>query len=172
MRMLHIAGLSGMGKTLLLEEMLAWLPHPLVIKWSHHALFADAPGSDTERLGRLASSTILVGQDGLLWRHRSMTDRPQLYQLLASVLSDDRLVVVEGDKLAQHPKIWIGTATSAPSSPIALIIGPDRLDSQVPWYPTDLPLSTDTLPPLVEYLKESWSRFCITVDPEKGLSHE
>ena len=159
MRVLQIAGPSGLGKTRLLEAILPDVPAVLVVKWTHHPLLADRAESDTQRLA--AVPTLLGAPDGLTLRHPGLS-RADLYRRLAKLLAEDDLVVVEGDKHAGHPKIWVGASPPEDVRPVSLAIGPDPA-SDYPVLTLALPLTDDGVIEAAEYLRTNWRRFCTTV---------
>lgn len=162
MRVLHWAGPSNSGKTRLIEALLPLLPPAHVLKWSHHRLPADRPGSDTERFTAKASSTLLAAQDGLVWRH-SPLDRAEIYVWLAESLPEDALLLVEGDKSALQPKIWVGETSPPMDAPVCLMIGPKRPERSVDWFEASVPLADDAIEALTQRLAKDWMKYSYTI---------
>lgn len=164
MKVLHFAGPSGQGKTRLIAALLPFLPAHLVIKWTHHPVALEKPGSDTQQFSAAGCSTLLIGPDGLVLRPVP-ANRPALYNQLARLLAHDTLVVVEGDKASPGPKIWLGG--QAPG-PVALTIGPDR-PNEGEWMPAELPLSSGDVRRITAHLGTHWSQYTYTLS---GGCHE
>jgi molybdopterin-guanine dinucleotide biosynthesis protein B len=158
MRILHFAGPSDSGKTRLIEALLPRLQVAEVIKWSHHPLSEDLPGTDTARLGHWGQHTLLATSSGVLWRRRFGTRDP-VYQLVADVLDDDALVIVEGDKRSRQPKIWLGSHLPEPDVAVSLWIGGGPLPpprSEISWWPAETPLTETDVARTADRLAESW----------------
>lgn len=154
MKILHVAGPSGVGKTRLIEALLPSLPVAWVIKWTHHSIGQDKPGSDTDRLSLGGTPTILAGPDGLVARW-TLGHRALLYDYLAMMLPDDALVVVEGHHADLHPKIWIG---SDPPPATALVIGPSApRDSH--WLTCAVPLTNQGVTKASDFLQHHYPRY-------------
>ena len=160
MRILQIAGPANSGKTRLLEALLVHLPAAHIIKWSHHPIAEDAPASDSGRLGATGLPTVLGHPDGLVWR--GTLSRTQVYAMVASTVDPDALVVVEGDKWAPHPKIWIGAELPPSALAVGLVIGPKPPDdSTVPWRQAEIPLPDDAIHELTAYLRVAWPTYAV-----------
>ena len=163
MRVLHIAGPSDSGKTHLIEHLLATLPVVQVIKWTHHPLMQDKPGSDTSRFhARGIDSTMLVAPDGVVWR-QPVIHRPCVYQLVANFWSDTDLVLVEGDKHSPYPKIWVGRDLPPKTVNVCLVIGPYQPAPDVAWIASEIPLLPQALAPIMNTLSAEWTRFTYIV---------
>lgn len=163
MKVLHFAGPSASGKTQLIEQLVQVLPVVQVVKWTHHPLAEDKPGSDTIRVHhRGVDSTVLVAPNGLVWR-QAITNRQSVYQWLAAGWSDSDLVLVEGDKYNPHPKIWVGHDLPPATVNVCLVIGPRPTDHQTPWISADIPLACPTLDHIVHVLRTDWVHFTYTV---------
>jgi len=156
MHILHIAGPSQVGKTRLITALIPILPAALVLKWSHHRLPPDKPGSDTAEWGAVSTGPILfAASDGIIWR--GPYDRLAIYRLLAPRTS---LLIVEGDKGAPWPKIVISPEW-IPSIQIALWISPvPPEDPAIPWIAAELPLSDSQIAAIRQQIGAQWSRLC------------
>jgi molybdopterin-guanine dinucleotide biosynthesis protein MobB len=162
MRVLHVAGPSGSGKTQLIEQLSAHLPVVQVVKWTHHPLLQDKPGSDTSRFDdRGIHSTMLAAPDGIVWRHTVC--RTRIYQMLANWWSDTDLVVVEGDKYNPHPKIWVGQDLPPHTVNVCLVIGPASPEPGVAWIASEIPLRPGRLDLITQNLLGDWVHFTYTV---------
>ncbi len=160
MRVLQIAGFSGSGKTRLIERLIPLLPVAACIKWTHHHLPEDNPGSDTARFGQLGVPQVLAAPDGILIRPTPQS-RATLYEWLANTLADDQLVVVEGNKWHPAPKIWMGKDLPEDINPI-LVIGPQP-PHQAEWYQTHTPATDSELDAAAEFLQKNWHRLTYSV---------
>ena len=166
MKVLHFAGFSGSGKTRLLERLVPLLPIAAYLKWTHHPLPDEIPGSDTARLASWGIPQVLASPDGLIIRPLP-SHRATVLQWLANNLEDDQLLLVEGFKGHPAPKIWVGRG--APQDLKAtLVIGPEA-PPQGEWYKSGTPLTDDELTRTAHFLQENWVRFTYTI---MRTSHE
>lgn len=139
MKVFGIAGHSGMGKTTLLERLVpALTARGLVvslIKHSHKAIEIDRPGKDSYRLREAGcSEVLLLGNDRWALMHELRgAEEPPLDYLL-SRLQDCDLVLVEGFKGGEFPKLEVWRAE----------VGKPTL---WPDWPGIVAIATDTAPP-------------------------
>jgi molybdopterin-guanine dinucleotide biosynthesis adapter protein len=143
MRIIGLAGWSGSGKTTLLTKLIPRLTARglavSTVKHAHHAFDLDQPGKDSHS-HRLAGATeVLVGSAArwaLVHELRSGAE-PSLRDLLAKLAPVD-LVIVEGYKREQHPKLEVHRAAVRkpllqPDDPHIVAIASDQaLPSAVP----------------------------------------
>jgi molybdopterin-guanine dinucleotide biosynthesis adapter protein len=148
MRLFGIAGLSGMGKTTLLERLVPELTaRGLVvslIKHSHKAIEIDRPGKDSYRLREAGcKEVLLLGNERWALMHELRgADEPPL-EYLVGRLRDCDLVLIEGFKRGDFPKLevwrpalgkpplwpqWPGIVAVASDVPAAVPPGPVALD--------------------------------------------
>ncbi len=112
MRIIGLAGWSGAGKTTLLANVLPRLIgrglRVSTIKHAHHAFDLDRPGKDSHTHRTAGASEVLISSANrwALIHELRGTPEPTLPQLLAK-LSPVDLVLVEGFKFGDHPKVEI-----------------------------------------------------------------
>lgn len=119
---LAVCGWSGSGKTTLLESTLPELVRKglavAVLKHDAHGLEVDRPGKDSDRLFRAGADVVLSGPSEVLRRHRrTPQDEPGI--VLAGMLADHDLVLVEGHKDTRLPKVWL-QSENGPPPPVEL----------------------------------------------------
>lgn len=164
MKLLHVTGPSESGKTRLIENLLTLIPATVVVKWTHHSLDGDKPNSDTARFRRGGTSTILAAPDGLVIRSGSW-DRERLYSGLNSSLDHDAMVIVEGNKHSNHPKIWVGALVAGLAN-VALAIGPDRFE-EAHWLPADLPLSDNDAAHAARFVAKHLDQYTVVMPRDR-----
>ena len=124
MKVFGIAGHSGMGKTTLLEKLLAEFGRRglrvSLIKHSHKDIEVDRPGKDSWRLRESgAQEVLLLGASRWALMHELRADaEPSLAYLLSRIQPCD-LVLVEGFKNGDFPKleVWRTEVGKAPLWP-------------------------------------------------------
>lgn len=135
-----VVGRSGVGKTTVLEGVVASLTHRgyrvAVLKHTRHAdLETDAPGKDTRRFWDAgAVETLLVTPERVVRTTR--VHAPAVAEIVATVKTVD-LVLIEGDKQGPWPKIEVcRTAHSAallPDLEGRVAVVSDRCDPAWRW---------------------------------------
>lgn len=112
MKLLGLAGWSGAGKTTLLIQLLPHLRERglrvSTLKHAHHAFDIDQPGKDSYAHRAAGAYEVLVASSqrwALMHEHRGSAE-PKVKELLRH-LSPVDLVLVEGYKNEEHPKIEI-----------------------------------------------------------------
>jgi molybdopterin-guanine dinucleotide biosynthesis protein B len=110
MRMLGFIGSSGSGKTTLIEEILPLLrQHGLrvsALKHAHHGFDIDRPGKDSFRYREAGAEEVMLVADGRWALLREEVEGMSLPTLVSRMAPVD-IVLVEGFKLAQIPKIEV-----------------------------------------------------------------
>ncbi|MBX9901061.1 MAG: molybdopterin-guanine dinucleotide biosynthesis protein B [Burkholderiaceae bacterium] len=115
MRIFGIAGHSGMGKTTLLEHLIPEFQlrgiAVSLIKHSHKEFDIDRPGKDSYRLREAGCSELmLVGRRRWVLMHELCDDsEPSLPYLLSKMQGCD-LVLIEGFKQGNFPKLEVWRA--------------------------------------------------------------
>jgi molybdopterin-guanine dinucleotide biosynthesis protein B len=112
MKVLGLAGWSGSGKTTLMVRLIPALKtrglSVSTIKHAHHRFDVDTPGKDSFRHREAGASEVLVASGNRWALMHELRDEPEppLSDLLAKLSSVD-LVLVEGFKREDHPKIEV-----------------------------------------------------------------
>lgn len=144
MKVVGFCGPSGVGKTTLIEQVIAGLKargqRVSVIKHAHKHFDIDQPGKDSFRHRAAGATEVLVAsaQRLALMREYEVEGLPSLAQLLAE-LSPVDWVLVEGFKHADRPKVevWraaLGQPPLYPDDPYVTAIATDA--------PEALPVAT------------------------------
>lgn len=158
-RIIGIAGWKNSGKTTLTERLVAELVgrgwRISTVKRAHHDADVDHEGTDSFRHRRAGASEVLLttGKRWALMHERRGEDEPPLEALLAR-LSPCDLVVVEGFKTGDHPKIEVrrteaGDHTPLPASANVVAIAADHAvaDAGVPVF------SLDAVPAIADFVE-------------------
>lgn len=108
--LLAICGFKNSGKTTLLEAVISTLVSRglavAVIKHDAHGISVDHPGKDSDRLFRTGATVVLRGpNEGLSRSHEP--GRDSLHDIAAALLREHDLVLVEGHKSVDVPKVWL-----------------------------------------------------------------
>ena len=174
MKVVGFCGPSGVGKTTLIEGVIAAFKlHGLrvsVIKHAHKRFDIDQPGKDSHRHREAGATEVLIAssQRLALLREFDSVGLPSVHQLLAELSAAD-WVLVEGYKHADLPKVevWraaLGQAPLYPDDPFVTLIATDA--------PQALPLATglpvlDMAAPaaLAAHLLQSAARYDYTGAP-------
>lgn len=112
MKVMGIVGWSGSGKTTLIERLLPMLAQQglkvSVVKQSHHDIEIDRPGKDSWRHRQAGAHEVLLSTPyrWVLMHELRAAPEPGLDELLER-LSACELVLVEGFKRADHPKLEV-----------------------------------------------------------------
>ena len=112
MKVFGIAGYSGMGKTSLLERLVPEITargmRVSLVKHSHKAIEIDRPGKDSFRLREAGcSEVLLLGHDRWALMHELRGDPEPPLDYLLSRLQPCDLVLVEGFKQGDFPKLEV-----------------------------------------------------------------
>jgi molybdopterin-guanine dinucleotide biosynthesis protein B len=112
MRVIGIAGWSGVGKTTLLTRV---IPHLVArelrvstIKHAHHAFDVDQPGKDSHTHRMAGATEVLVSSvNRFALMHELRGHAEWTLDALLGKLSEVDLVLVEGFKTQAHPKLEV-----------------------------------------------------------------
>lgn len=143
MRLIGLAGFSGSGKTTLLTKLLPALiargRSVSTIKHAHHGFDVDQPGKDSHT-HRLAGAREVLVSSARRWAlmHELEHEPEATLRELVARLSPVDLVIVEGYKTADHPKIEVHRA--AVGKPLLYPNDPNVLALASDTRPADLAL--------------------------------
>ncbi len=115
-----IVGPSNSGKTELICRLLEWFAaHNLrvaVLKHSHHQHLGD-DGKDTWRYRQAGARLAALVAPGLLQITRSYPEEPALMAVLAELAPEADLILVEGYKTSDLPKVALAPPEAAAKLP-------------------------------------------------------
>lgn len=154
-----IAGWKNSGKTTMTERLVAAITargfRVATVKHAHHAFDIDQEGTDSHRhrAAGAVETALVSGRRWALMHELRGEDEPPLEALLAR-LSPCDLVVVEGFKTGDHPKIEVrrteaGDHTPLPASANVVAIAADHAvaDAGVPVF------SLDAVPAIADFVE-------------------
>jgi molybdopterin-guanine dinucleotide biosynthesis protein B len=135
-RVLGVAGWSGSGKTTLMTKLIPLLVgrgvRVATLKHAHHAFDVDQPGKDSYEHRKAGACEVIVSSARRWVQMHEVGDGPEatLAQLIAR-LSPCDLVLVEGFKTGQHPKMEVfrravGKTPLHPEDPRIIAIASDQ----------------------------------------------
>ena len=171
MHVVGICGPSGVGKTTLIEGLIAGFKarglRVSVIKHAHTAFDIDRPGKDSHRHREAGATEVLVASARrlALLREFDTTGLPGVHDLIAE-LSPADWVLIEGWKHADLPKVevWraaLGQPPLYPSDPFVTAVATD--DPAALPVPTGLPVLPMATPAaLVSRLLDTAGRYLYT----------
>lgn len=149
MKVFGFAGYSGSGKTTLIEKLIPrFTARGLavsLIKHTHHNFDVDQPGKDSYRHRQAGASEVLLTCDTrwVLMHELRGAPEPTLPELVAR-LSPVDLVVVEGFKTGNHPKLEVHRASVGkpllyPNDPYIVAVAADSRPANLalPFAPLD-----------------------------------
>ncbi len=110
-KVLSFVAKSGTGKTTLLEKVIAELKQRGwrvgVIKHDAHRFDIDHPGKDSHRLTAAGADTMLIASPEKLALVKRHHEAPPVNELLATYFADMDIVLTEGFKQSNLPKIEV-----------------------------------------------------------------
>lgn len=134
---------SGTGKTTLLEKVIAELKgqgvRVGVIKHDAHKFDIDHPGKDSYRLTAAGADTMLISSPeklAMVKRHRAA---PPIRELIATYFSDLDIVLTEGFKQGDLPKIEVHRSERSET----LLCRGEQFDPTLIAVASDAPLAVD-----------------------------
>ena len=142
-KVMAFVAFSGTGKTTLVERLVALASKRGIavgaLKHDAHKFEIDKPGKDSHRFFAAgAVSTLIVAQDkmALVQRH---TAAPEVAELIAKHFSHCRLVLVEGWKMSDLPRIEV----HRPALDRPLLCREERYDPHLVAVASDAPVAVD-----------------------------
>ena len=115
-----IVGSSNSGKTELICRLLEWFTNQgirvAVLKHSHHQQIGD-DGKDTWRYRQAGARLAALAAPGLLQITRSSAEEPPLSMILAELAPAADLILVEGYKTSDLPKVGLAPPDAASPLP-------------------------------------------------------
>ena len=135
-----LVGPSNSGKTELICRLLEWFAtqglRAAVLKHSHHQHLGDE-GKDTWRYRQAGGRLVALAAPGLLQITRSSSEEPPLDAILAELAPAADLILVEGYKTSDLPKVGLAPPDAASKLPDY----PHLVAWVSAWpLPTDLPV--------------------------------
>ena len=117
---ISIVGSSNSGKTELICRLLEWFTNQglrvAVLKHSHHQQLGD-DGKDTWRYRQAGARLAALAAPGLLQITRSGPEEPSLPVILAELAPAADLILVEGYKTSDLPKVGLAPPEAAAKLP-------------------------------------------------------
>lgn len=121
-------GRANSGKTTLIEKVIAVFKKQglrvAVIKHAHHPFDFDVPGKDTYRHKKAGADSVIVASRERIAMVKDSPGEYSLEDIISRYVGDADLIIVEGFKTAQIPKIEVYTRTSGEAP---LCVSGDRL---------------------------------------------
>ena len=136
---ISVVGLSGTGKTTLLEKLIPQLTEQgiriAMIKHAHHEFDIDKPGKDSYRLRKAGAQQMLIASSRrmALMTENDTPQEPRLDELVTRLdLDNIDLVLVEGFKHVSFPRIELhrrelGKTLLYPEDPGIIAVASDHL---------------------------------------------
>jgi len=107
---ISVVGKSGVGKTTFLEKLIAELKRRgyrvAVVKHDVHGFEVDQPGKDSWRLAQAGSDSVVIASPQKLALIKQL-DREMTLSEIAALLIDVDIILTEGYKRADAPKIEV-----------------------------------------------------------------
>ncbi|MBP1748263.1 MAG: bifunctional molybdopterin-guanine dinucleotide biosynthesis protein MobB/molybdopterin [Deltaproteobacteria bacterium] len=139
------AGRANSGKTTLVEKLISIFTKQklrvAVIKHVHHAFDFDVPGKDTYRHKQAGAASVILASSARLAMIKDTREEYSLEEIISRYVDDSDLIMVEGFKGSQFPKIEVYThksgesplCTSGDSSFIAVATD-DDINASIPKF--------------------------------------
>ncbi len=121
MKRIHVVGGKNNGKTTLVVDLVKEFQSRGIqvgtIKHTHHHHELDTPGKDSHQhreAGAAAVGILSPAMNAVFWPNEGSAGGDERYDRFASMFSECRLVVVEGDTQTKAPKIEVWRAKCGP----------------------------------------------------------
>ncbi|MDX1630605.1 MAG: molybdopterin-guanine dinucleotide biosynthesis protein B [Thermoanaerobaculia bacterium] len=152
-RVVALSGFKDSGKTTLLEALIPRLRQRglsvAVVKNDVHGVRVDAPGTDSDRLFRAGADVSLRGPEQVLERRRLGSPGEDSLEDVAGALTlHHDLVLVEGGKSTEFPKLWLAEGSAGV---------PDGIPSVLEVLPRRPEREERALARIVALLEEAWA---------------
>lgn len=143
---ISVVGKSGSGKTTLLEQLIAELKQRgyriAFVKHSHHAVELDTASKDTWRLSQAGSEISAIKSHDNLAIFKRMDHFFEPQEISNFVLWDYDLILTEGFKGSNHPKIEVhrqeqGDDLLTATEQLLAVVTDKPLETEVPQFNRD-----------------------------------
>lgn len=157
---ISIVGKSGVGKTTLMEKLIAELKRRgyrvATVKHTPHGFELDQPGKDTWRHARAGSDHVVLASPEWVVHIQRLKREPTLPEIIATIHDTD-IVLVEGYKREPVPKIEVSRAELGRG----LVCAPEKLIAVATDQPYNLNIPQFDLNDavgLVDFIEERFLR--------------
>jgi molybdopterin-guanine dinucleotide biosynthesis protein MobB len=134
---------SGTGKTTLVEKVIRELKNRGykvgAIKYDSHGFDIDKPGKDSYRMAAAGADTVILASGGKLAMIKGHDIVPSIGEILGKYFMDEDIVIVEGFKRSDLPKIEVHRKEMGNS----LICRGENNDQNLLAVVTNVPLDLD-----------------------------
>lgn len=140
---ISFVGLSDVGKTTVLEKVVRELKkrsyRVAVVKHDVHGFDIDRPGKDTWRFAQAGSDVVVISSKNKMAMIKRTDKELSLDQLEEQVISDVDLILTEGYKSADKPKVEISRAQVSKEllcteEELLALVTDQRFDMDVPHF--------------------------------------
>ena len=142
---ISVVGKSGVGKTTLLEKLIAELKQRglrvAVVKHDVHGFEIDQPGKDSWRLAQAGSDSVVIASPKRLALIKRL-DREMALSEIAAFLTDVDIILTEGYKRGDAPKIEVsrrerGGELLCTADELVAVVSDRSYDLDVPQFGLD-----------------------------------
>jgi molybdopterin-guanine dinucleotide biosynthesis protein B len=139
---ISVVGKSGVGKTTLLEKLIAELKERgyrvATVKHDVHGFEIDQPGKDSWRLAQAGSDSVVIASPKQLALIKRL-DKEMVLSEIASFLKDVDIILTEGYKRGNAPKIEVsrqerGGELLCPADELVAVVSDRSYDLDVPQF--------------------------------------
>jgi molybdopterin-guanine dinucleotide biosynthesis protein B len=143
------AGFSNTGKTTLISNLIPFFTKKglkvATLKHAGHGFDMDRPGKDTHKHKSAGAFSVMIVGPNTMALIRDMEERPLVPDLAGTYLADADIVLVEGFKSEDHPKVEVlGDDLAARprltvDSGLVAVVGDQDLEVDVPVFSPSSP---------------------------------